>query len=124
MALRVTYTPAAIDAVLAVQAAGELGVEAAGKLLLDAAISLAPKDTGAMANSGTVDREGLTVAVSFGREDAAGRAGADTAAYTVIQHEDMTLNHPNGQAKFLETPMHSDAERLLAAIAAAVRVVL
>lgn len=126
MPLSFSYEPPATDARVALAAAAELAVESAGKTLLDASQQLVPVDTGALKASGQVTGDGPhTVAVSYGRQDGAGRNGADTADYAVIQHEALDYNHPNGgQAKYLEQAMHSAAPEILAAMAEQLRAAL
>lgn len=110
------YKPPAIDASAALKAAGEIGVEAAGKTWLDASQPLVPVDTGEMKASGKAEKEGpLVVAVSYTR------TGADGYNVAARQHEDMTLHHDVGQAKFLEQPMHADAPAILTAMAEPIR---
>lgn len=65
---------------------------------------IVPYDEGDLHDSGEVDRPevgGGAVSVSL-------HYGSSTVDYALRQHEDLTLNHPNGgQAKFLETPLHA-----------------
>jgi hypothetical protein len=68
----------------------------------------APVDTGVMRGSGTVlppQQDGTQVAVEAG-------FGGAAQAYVVRQHEDMTLNHAVGQAKFLEQPFLERAGKI------------
>jgi hypothetical protein len=85
---------------------------------------LVPVDTGALKDSGRVSQDGLEAAISYGAEDGAGRNGQDTAAYAVPQHERLDFEHPNGQAKYLEIPMHSQAERVAEVIVGGLRRVI
>lgn len=64
---------------------------------------LVPIDTGTLARSGAVstDKNTLTTTIFY-----------DTP-YARKQHEDTTLNHPNGgQAKYLERPFNEKADEL------------
>ena len=73
-----------------------------GEHILKESNKLVPVDTGKLKRSGrvVVNEQDLTVGVGY-----------DTP-YAARQHEDMTLNHPNGgEAKFLEKAMHSEARR-------------
>lgn len=75
---------------------------------------LAPVDTGAMRASGFVNLprvEGNEITVTMGY-------GGASKDYVVIQHEDLTLNHEVGEAKFLEKPVLEAAPTLLRDIAA------
>ncbi len=81
------------------------GLELAAEHLLQVSTELAPLEEGDLARSGTVtsDKDSGTVAVSFDRP------------YAVRQHEDMTLKHDAGKkAKYLEAPMHDEADTMLA----------
>lgn len=74
----------------------------------------APKDTEAMAKSGYVTppevRAGSDIRVESG-------FGGMSEDYVVRQHEDMTLNHPNGgEAKFFERAIDAGRGNLMAAI--------
>lgn len=79
--------------------------------VLPASQELVPVDTGALKASGFVDGP------AGGGGTVSAEIGYDTP-YATKQHEDLSLNHPNGgEPKFLETPLHQWAE------GAAVRVV-
>lgn len=93
------------------QAAGdELYRDMVGVMFQSQAI--VPFDEGDLHDSGEVDRpqvSGPTASVSL-------HYGSSSVDYALVQHEDLSLNHPNGgQAKFLETPLQdwasSDAPR-------------
>ena len=52
-------------------------------------------------------RQGVEASVGYGTD-------AISAEYAVIQHEDLTLNHPNGgKAKYLEDPFNRAIQELL-----------
>lgn len=120
------YSPPTADAALLVHAAAEHAVDAMGQHLLQAAQALVPVESGALQASGRVSPDGdLQVAVSFGQDDGAGVDGQDTAAYAIVQHEHLEFHHPNGgQAKYLETPLHSEADALMATVATTLRAAL
>ncbi|WP_025620346.1 hypothetical protein [Salinispora cortesiana] len=85
--------------------AGMDGLELAAEHLLQVSSSLAPHEEGDLERSGevTIDPGSGTVAVSYDRP------------YAVRQHEDMTLRHDDGrQAKFLEQPMSTERDVMLA----------
>jgi hypothetical protein len=72
-----------------------------------------PVDTGALRSSGHVqtpdiDRDSVSVTMAF---------GGPAAPYAVYVHEDLTANHPVGQAKFLESVLTEAAPNLPARIA-------
>ncbi|WP_431892981.1 hypothetical protein [Micromonospora haikouensis] len=88
------------------------GVELAAEHLLQVSSFLAPLEEGDLARSGTVssDRSESAAAVSFDRP------------YAVRQHEELTWRHDQGkQAKYLEEPMHTERDTLLALIAGPLR---
>lgn len=84
------------------------GLLLAAEHLSQVSSSRAPHEEGDLERSATVSDEeavGL-VAVSFDRP------------YAVVQHEDMTLQHDAGRTpKYLEGPMHEEADVMLAIIA-------
>ena len=87
------------------------GLALAAEHLLGKARAIVPLETGQLSRSGRaeVDRAGLLAAVSF-----------DTV-YAVRQHEELTWRHPNGrQAKYLETPMRTEADIMGKIIATAI----
>jgi hypothetical protein len=91
--------------------------------ILESSLPLVPVDTGLMLSSGmvegpTVSGQEATVLIRYG--------GHGLAPYTIRQHEDTTLNHPNGgQSHFLSEPVFAAtggmAERLGAIIGPALR---
>lgn len=88
------------------------GALLAGEHLLQVSSGLAPHEEGDLERSGEVssDKGSGTVAVSFDRP------------YAVKQHEDMTLRHDEGrQAKYLEQPMSTEKDVMLALVAKAAR---
>lgn len=133
MAIGWRYIPPALDAIPVVAAAAESGVLAAAEHLLTAAQKRVPVESGRLRDSGQVTPTGgASAAVSFGREDDAELTGFDehdrakgtsaSADYAVKQHEDMTLDHPNGgSAKYLEQPMHEEAATIGELLAGSIR---
>jgi Bacteriophage HK97-gp10, putative tail-component len=92
-----------------------------GEALIAEAKLITPVDTGALRASGHVlapEVRGKTVTVQCG-------FGGPAAGYAVYVHEDLTKNHPVGQAKFLEEPAKRRAsgmnERVAQRIAQSVR---
>lgn len=103
-----------------VQAASSAGALSAGRALLRRARPHVPVDTGAMRDSG---KETLTgpgrVAVGYLRP------GPNGDVITYRQHEDLTLNHPNGgQARWLARAVEEYSGRALTDMATPVRHVL
>jgi hypothetical protein len=115
------YKPPAVNALPVIRAAAETAVDAAAHLVLDESQNLVPVDSGALHDSGQVIRDGLTATISYGQADQAGRDGRDTADYAAIVHERMDVQHPHGQAKYLETAMHGKAADAAEMIAGAIR---
>lgn len=86
------------------------GLELAAEHLLQVSSSLAPHEEGDLERSGEVstDPDEPAAAVSFDRP------------YAVYQHESMNLRHDQGrQAKYLEQPMSTERDIMLALIAKA-----
>lgn len=106
------YTPPNMSALVVLRAAAEEVVGEAAQLVFHESQRLVPVDTGALKASGRVTQDGLEAAISYGGEDGAGRNGQDTAAYAVPQHERLDFEHSNGQAKYLETALHSQTEKV------------
>lgn len=116
MAVQWSYTPPAVNAALVMAAVKEVAEDAGAQHLLAASQPLVPVDSGDLKASGHVERDGLGAAVVYDV------VATDGYPYGIRQHEDMALNHPNGgQAKFLEAPMHSEAEAIAAILAAEAR---
>lgn len=68
---------------------------------------IVPFDEGDLHDSGEVDRP----TVDAGRVGVVLHYGSTTVDYALVQHEDLTLSHPNGgQSKFLEQPLHQWAD--------------
>ncbi|MGW4467471.1 minor capsid protein [Micromonospora sp. NPDC004704] len=86
------------------------GLELAAEHLLQVSSGLVPHEEGDLERSGEVSRDDSqdAVAVSYDRP------------YAVRQHEDMTLRHDDGRrAKYLEEPMTTERDTMLALIAKA-----
>jgi hypothetical protein len=116
MPIEFTYTPPAVNGVLAMHLAKEAAEMAGAEFLLAAARPLVPRDTGEMAESGKVDHGPAGAEVSFTR------TGPDGYNVAVRQHEDETLHHPNGgEAHFLSKPMAVEAGAIVAGMGAVVR---
>lgn len=94
----------------------ERGIIAACKFILAESQKLVPVDTGALKASGKytiygggVETEGI---VSYGGSNLNPVSGLETAMYAIVVHEDVTVNHTNGQAKFLEQPMRQHRKKI------------
>lgn len=76
------------------------------ELICHGASVLAPAETGALRESGRwyfEDLNGIMLGfVSFGDLEHKNRAGTPTIEYAKRVHDDLSMTHTNGQAKFLE----------------------
>lgn len=63
-------------------------LQAEAERVLEASLPDVPVDTGLMLSSGMVEQQREGADIRFG--------GHGLAPYTIRQHEDVTLNHPNG----------------------------
>lgn len=84
--------------------------------IMTAAKQQTPVDTGVLRDSGhvelpVIDADGVTVTMGFG--------GA-AEAYALVQHEDLTLHHRVGKAKYLEQPFLERVNGLPERVSAAV----
>ncbi|MBF6460155.1 hypothetical protein IU433_14030 [Nocardia puris] len=83
------------DIAAAVRAGIEEGLFEAAEVLLAQSNALVPLEEGVLMNTGTAEVR-----------DGTARVGYNTP-YARRQHEDLTLNHPNGrEAKYLEKPLN------------------
>ena len=92
----------------AMSAASMDGLELAAEHLLQVSSQLAPLEEGDLARSGAVSTDPTrhTAAVSYDRP------------YAIRQHEEMTWRHDAGkQAKYLEEPMVTEQDTMLALLA-------
>lgn len=102
----------------ALRAAGAELYQRAEAIMADAKENYVPVDLGALRDSGHVEPpvfadDGVRVTLGFGG------AAQD---YALIQHEDMSLHHPNGGGpKFLERPLLQHGETLVQDMADGIR---
>lgn len=102
--------------------------------LLGEAVRQAPVDTGDMRGSGLAEVNGTEVAKGqkeggikvqrpgFRAKSLTATIGFYGLPYTVRQHEDTTLNHPQGgNAKFLETPFKERTPRYIKRLADSIK---
>ena len=107
MSVRVTFT--GVDQVRAklraIQAAVTRESSSAlyqlGEEIMTEAKRRTPVDTGALVNSGFVERP----AKETGRVSVTLGFGGPAVDYAFVVHEDLTVRHPVGQAKYLESAM-------------------
>lgn len=132
MAVEWRYTPPKLSAIPLVRAATQAAVEAAAQHLLDASRPLVPVESGRLRDSGHVTPQGVdgelaAAAVGYGIEDDTEVIGfrddiavgsSPTAAYAKVQHEDLSFHHEQGQAKYLEQPMHAEHDAMRALVIA------
>lgn len=84
----------------AVAGALQRGLEDEAGTIMEAAIDQVPVDTGALRDSGRIERpqaSGREVTIAFG-------FGGGDVDYAVYVHEDLQATHTNGKAKYLEDP--------------------
>jgi hypothetical protein len=96
------------------------GLERTAEEVAAEALIQVPRDEEVLAESMemTPSENGQAVTISFG-------AHGPASAYAARQHEDLTLDHPNGgKAKYLEDPMKTHGTRLAENVAEEVRRVL
>lgn len=94
------------------------GLDVFGEHVIGDAQQLTPRDTGALQGSGTGGEpakvEGSTISKEIGFN----------TEYAAAVHERLDVNHPQGQAKFLETAMRNNATKFEAFVGAEVKKVL
>lgn len=96
----------------------ERGIYLAAEMIRGESIDLTPVDLGDLRASAKVvsapsafgGDDGPTVAITYGTE------------YAIVQHEDLTLSHDDGEAKFLEKAVSRNQDRAVAIIAREARV--
>jgi hypothetical protein len=119
MGITFTFTPPARNPAAVLLAASELAEEQAAHALLDASQPLVPVEEGVMRASGRVVPGPVGHAVTYGSDEDGSETHAPSNVYTVRQHEDQDLHHPNGgEAKWLEKSMNGAHEAV--AVAAAI----
>lgn len=82
--------------------------------------ALVPREDGQLAESGQLlpDPANLEVVISYGNNETQPGYTSPANDYAVVQHEDTTLEHPNGgQAKYLEEPLMQEAGEVGATVA-------
>ena len=88
-----------------------------GNRIMGESVQLVPIDTGLLRSTAHVERP-LSTGASVEVELRYGSHGL--AEYAIVQHEDVTLNHPNGgTAKFLQTPLLAAVDDMPARIGTA-----
>jgi hypothetical protein len=97
--------------------------------LLPLADEKCPTDSGVMKGSHAVVRDGVVVMAgehsdgsTFGckKDEVVVGYGGAASAYVEKQHEDVTLHHPSGEAKWLENAFNETIERVTGKIKARV----
>ncbi len=61
---------------------------------------------------------------TFSGQEVGWAAGGPSAPYAAVQHEDTTLRHTTGQAKFIESVVFEQSTAMVSEIAAAIRKVI
>lgn len=98
-------------------AAAEGALYRVAEEIMTAAKKLTPVDTGNLRASGhvlkpEVQGSSITVTLGFGGPAGSGEGQNKDVGYAVPVHERLDLNHPVGQAKYLEQPMLEAARDL------------
>ena len=112
MAVRFRFVPPKVDARVVLAAAVPVATRAGAEVLLEKSQPLVPVLAGALKASGRVSQDGSKAAVSFEG------IVADGYDYGARQHEDLSLHHDQGSAKYLEIPMNSEHDAIRAAVLA------
>jgi len=109
---------------------GGRAIRTEAELIMTKAKRRTPVDTGNLRASGhvqgpTFSREGATVVLGFGGVAGSGNHGNATndeeVGYAVYVHEDLTKNHPVGQAKFLESAIREAISGMSSRLAQRIR---
>lgn len=88
------------------------GLRHGATTLRDEAVERTPEDTGALRDSAGIDVQGNEASVYYGE------------FYAPFVHEKLDHHHTNGQAKFLESALTSEADRIVEDIGAGMQRVL
>jgi len=91
----------------------ERGVYLAAEMIRGEAITLTPVDLGDLRASAKV----VSAPSVFGGDDGPTAAITYGTDYAIVQHEDLSLSHDDGEAKFLEKAVNRNQDRALAIIA-------
>jgi hypothetical protein len=117
MPILFSFEPPLIDVAKLVHGLVEIAETAGAEVLLAASQPLVPVEHGDLRDSGHVEHDGHGAAVVYSATNE-----ADGFNYAAKQHEDESLNHPNGGgAHYLSDPMRTERGGILAAMAAKVR---
>lgn len=98
--------------------AGAALLNDAAERVLAASQELVPVDTGALRASGTVI---LAHETENGEIRAGVSYGGDAKLYAVLVHEDLSLHHEAGQAKFLEAPFLAAQSNIIQGLERAIK---
>jgi len=94
----------------AVERGGSNGIGRAAGHLLDASTDVAPIESGSLIDSAGTDQDRLDATVFYNEP------------YAIREHEDMDDRHDAGRrSKYLEQPLHAEADQMLALIADSLR---
>ena len=108
--MSVTYKSNRAQAIQAIHDTALDAIEQATyRFIYDSSQQLVPLDEGPLQESGEVIVEGDAVIVSYGK--------GESAAYAVIQHENLNYAHaPGRQAKYLEQPFRTAIPQIIGAV--------
>jgi hypothetical protein len=110
--MSVTYKSNSAAAIAAIERAAMDAIEeSVTKFVFEPSQLIVPLDETPLIKSGEVLRDDTSVVVSYGK--------GESAAYAVIQHENLQYAHPNGrEAKYLEKPFRSAIPHIIGAVKA------
>lgn len=104
------FEAAVLATVQRMRAAAPAGLAAGLEVIAAESSRQVPKDTGALDESRQIEVDGERGVISYNTK------------YSNRQHEDLEYVHPHGgNAKYLENPVHSEAEGFFEAVAEAMR---
>jgi hypothetical protein len=113
----ITYKDNHAAALQAIRSAAQGAISESARDILERAKAIVPLDETPLQNSGAVAVIGDETFVSFGT--------GESAAYAVIQHENLQYAHaPGRQAKYLEQPFREQRDAIIRRVADRIKCVL
>jgi len=99
MSSDLTWNGNAIEALI--RRVGMQGIHDGAEYILTESINECPIDSATLRRSGTVTDQDDSVVISY------------NTPYAIKQHEDLSLHHIDGKAKFLEDPFNRNKDRVI-----------
>ena len=104
------FTSRIPQAIQTIENAAKTGAIESMQQVLDKSQAIVPLDMTPLQKSGTLSEDGNKIYVSYGQ--------GESAAYAIIQHENLQYRHaPGRQAKYLEQPFRTAQPTILQTIA-------